>query len=184
MRHFLLIISLVFSVSLSAQDYSKVRIIFDDDHSVFQLARLGVEVDHGELVLGKHLTNVYSKESLAKIHAAGFQTKMMIEDVQAHYLAKNAEAAAAGVENRNDHCDVGDTGTDFEVPENFTFGSMGGYYTYQEMLDILDDMAAQYPNLISQRAPIGDVLTHEDRPIYWLRVSDNPNVDEDEPEVL
>lgn len=184
MRIILFSFVLLFSSQLSAQDYSKVRIIFDEDHSIFQLARLGVEVDHGELVFGKHLTNVYSKESLAKIHAAGFQTKMMIEDVQAHYLAKNAEIAAGGVDYRNDYCDAAGSGTDFEVPENFTFGSMGGYYTYQEMLDILDDMAAQYPDLITTRAQIGDVLTHEDRPIYWVKISDNPNVDEDEPEVL
>ena len=182
MRQILLAIGLLFSISLSAQEYSKVRVIFDEDHSIFQLARLGVEVDHGELVFGKHLTNVFSTTEIAKMHAAGFRTKIMVEDVQAEYLAQNAQGAA--VDNRNDHCGTASSGTEFEVPANFTYGSMGGYYTYQEMLDILDDMAAQYPDLITTRAAIGDILTHEGRPIYWVKVSDNPNVDEDEPEVM
>ena len=45
-------------------------------------------------------------------------------------------------------------------------------------------MALQYPDLISQKAPISDFETFEGRPIYWLRMSDNPNVDEDEAEML
>jgi hypothetical protein len=46
-------------------------------------------------------------------------------------------------------------------------------------------MAAMYPNLISVKQEIGTFLTHEDRPLYWVRISDNPSIDEDgEPEVL
>jgi len=56
--------------------------------------------------------------------------------------------------------------------------------TYAEMLAVLDDMAAQYPNLISTRAPLS-TQTIEGNDIFWLRLSDNPNTDEDtEPEVL
>ncbi|RMF20006.1 MAG: T9SS C-terminal target domain-containing protein, partial [Bacteroidetes bacterium] len=77
-------------------------------------------------------------------------------------------------------------GSDDEVPTpaHFQLGSMGGFYTYEEMLAQLEAMAAEYPHLISPHQPIGDFRTHEDRPIYWLRISDNPTTDEDEPEVL
>ena len=67
---------------------------------------------------------------------------------------------------------------------NYEDGSMGGYLTYDELLATLDEMVNLYPNLITARAPIGNILTHENRPIYWLRLSDNPNVEEAEPEVL
>ena len=61
---------------------------------------------------------------------------------------------------------------------------MGGFYTYQELLDILDVMATLYPNLITTKQQISDTLTHEGRPIYWVKISDNPTVDENEPEVF
>jgi len=182
MRLNLLVFALFFSFHLSAQDYSTVRVIFDEDNTIAKLMRLGVEYDHGQLVLGKHLTNVFSKEEIQKIHAAGFRTKMIIEDMEAHVLEQNMQGTAAS--SRNDHCDEDGSGSEVEIPENFNLGSMGGYYSYQEMLDILDDMAAQYPNLITQKAQISDIETHEGRPIYWIRVSDNPNIDEDEPEIL
>ena len=61
---------------------------------------------------------------------------------------------------------------------------MAGFYTYQEFLDEIDAMVAQYPNLISPRAQISTFQSIEGRPLYWLRLSDNPNTDEAEPEVL
>ena len=71
------------------------------------------------------------------------------------------------------------------VPSNFDLGSMGGFITYQEMLDHLDAMAAQYPNLITVRAPVSATLnTIQGRDMYYVKISDNPNVDENESEVL
>ena len=61
---------------------------------------------------------------------------------------------------------------------------MGGYLTYSEMLSELDDMAQQYPNLITVKTPIHNFLTHENRPIYHVKISDNPNSNESEANVL
>src|SRR5690606_39089451 len=63
--------------------------------------------------------------------------------------------------------------------DGFDFGSMGGYYTYQEIIDDLDEMITLYPNLISQKINIG--TSHEGRAIYAVVISDNPNINEDEP---
>jgi hypothetical protein len=53
------------------------------------------------------------------------------------------------------------------------------------MLATLDSMTARFPDLITARAPIGENLTAEGRPIFYLRLSDNPNQEEaDEPELL
>ena len=62
---------------------------------------------------------------------------------------------------------------------------MGGYLKYNEMLAELDAMVAQYPNLITSKAPISTFLTVGNRPIYHVRISDNPNTNEaGEPKVL
>jgi hypothetical protein len=61
---------------------------------------------------------------------------------------------------------------------------MGGFYTYQEFLDELDSMASIYPNLISSRAQISSFQSIEGRPIYFVKISDHPNADDAEPEIL
>ncbi len=72
----------------------------------------------------------------------------------------------------------------YSDPVNFRLGSMGGYYTYQEALAELDSMRAKYPQWISIKAPISSELTYQNRPIYFVRISDNPDIDENEPEML
>ena len=65
---------------------------------------------------------------------------------------------------------------------NFRFGSMGGYMTYEEVVAELDRLRSLHPNIISAKESIGTSL--EGRDIWMVRVSDNPSVDEDEPEIL
>ncbi len=185
-----LIVCLSFSIwaqSLSPK-YSRVKVFFGEKNIV-DLARLGVEVDHGHLVRNKYIINAYSEFEIQQIEAAGFHYEILIDDLKAHILAQNEhhhDHDHGHIDSRDGVCDEagGPDLTDFETPENFELGSMAGFYTYQEMLDILDDMVAQYPNLISARTPIDNIQTHEGRSIYWLRISDNPTIDENEPEVF
>lgn len=72
----------------------------------------------------------------------------------------------------------------YQDPTNFRLGSMGGFYTYQEALAELDSMRAKYPQWISPKTPISPLQTHQNRPIYFVRISDNPDTDENEPEML
>jgi murein tripeptide amidase MpaA len=58
----------------------------------------------------------------------------------------------------------------------------GGYYTFSEIEDKLDDLTNLYPEIISSKVSIGQTL--EGRDIWLIKVSDNPNINEDEPEAL
>lgn len=69
-------------------------------------------------------------------------------------------------------------------PVNFVYGSMGGYYTYEEALAQLDSMRAKFPQWISAKTVVSNEFTHENRPIYFVRISDNPDLEENEPEML
>ena len=60
--------------------------------------------------------------------------------------------------------------------QNFEYGSMGHYHTYDELLANLDSMASKYPNLITAKNYIGTSI--EGRAIYAVKVSDNPYFDE------
>ena len=60
--------------------------------------------------------------------------------------------------------------------------TMGGCHTYSETMAALDSLANSYPNLVSPRFSIGE--SHEGRGLWAIKISDNPNIDEDEPEIL
>ncbi len=65
---------------------------------------------------------------------------------------------------------------------HFHLGSMGGYLTLAEVEAELDSMRRAYPSLIGFRQAIG--VTVENRTIWAVRISRNPDVDEAEPRVL
>lgn len=179
------ILFLMPAVLFSQERYSRAAIHLNGQ-TPMELAATGIDITHGFWEEQRLFISEFSQEELGRLRQAGFTTDILIPDVQAHYLEQNERLAQQlSLRSGPDSCDaIAAKQYPFAVPEHFVLGSMGGFYTYQEMLDQLDAMAEEYPHLISIRQPIGDILTHEGRPIYWLRLSDNPDVDEDEPELL
>ncbi|TXB68384.1 M14 family zinc carboxypeptidase [Phaeodactylibacter luteus] len=181
MRSFLLPLLCSFALtSLFAQDiYHRVRVDLSQ-HSLQELARLGLETDHGHYVAGAYFVNDFSEAEVQLIDEAGLPYRIAIPDV-AQWYASQPEA----LETRNGCSPEDGSLFPYETPENYVPGSMGGYFTYAEMLSELGRMAELFPHLISPVAPIDTFLSHEGRPIYWLRLSDNPNMEEPgEPKVL
>jgi len=70
----------------------------------------------------------------------------------------------------------------YPVPEGFQYGSMGGFYTFDEAMAELDTMIDLYPEIISAKVQIG--TSYEGRPIYSVKISDNPAITEDEPQAM
>ncbi len=60
--------------------------------------------------------------------------------------------------------------------------TMGGFMTYDEITEYLDLLAAQHQDIMTPKFSIGQSLQGND--LWCVKVSDNPAVDEDEPEVL
>jgi hypothetical protein len=58
----------------------------------------------------------------------------------------------------------------------------GIYHTWSETVAFVDSLRLLYPAVISEKWSIG--TTHEGRDLWAFRVSDNPDVDENEPEIL
>lgn len=59
---------------------------------------------------------------------------------------------------------------------------MGGYMTLTEVWAALDQIVADHPEICSDKLNLG--FTHEGRPMWAVKISDNPSVNEDEPEVM
>lgn len=162
------------------ETYHRVTIALQGK-SMADLAKLGIETDHGRYTPELTFTTDLAESELKRVQAAGFATTVDIENVSAWYIRQNTVSTA------REDCptDMVEYRT-VATPRHYTYGSMGGYHTYEEALAVLDDMARRYPHLISTKAMLSDTeRTYEGRPLYWLRISDNPNTEEaDEPEVL
>ncbi len=63
-----------------------------------------------------------------------------------------------------------------------TSKDMGGYATLSEIEAWTDSMIAAHSSILSSKISIGQTI--EGREMWAFKISDNPNVDEDEPEVM
>ncbi len=167
-------------LSPAQEQFARVRISLNSAAGGLErLAALGLAVDHGDLKSGAWLKTDLSISEIATALAAGFPCDILIPDVGAWYRERNNDTNGGTPKADNAWCN---DPAAYELPSEFALGSMGGYFTFQEMQDQLDAMRAAYPELISAKAPMG--VTGEGRPMYFVRISNAPDVDQDKPEVL
>ncbi|WP_298546259.1 M14 family zinc carboxypeptidase [uncultured Aquimarina sp.] len=184
-----------FVISQTKPTFSKAKITYNTPENFQLLMDAGVPVDHGQHKRGIFIISVFSSSEIETARNLGLQVDIIIEDAEADFIKRN-EIAKTQKAIRNLTCPSGNgTTMNYPTPSNFSLGSMGGYLTYQEMLDNLDAMRTKYPNLISARADIGTFVTNGTpdnsvtpsiggNTIQWVRISDNPDVDENESEIL
>jgi len=167
----------MFLFTSNAQEkYSKVRIELNGE-SLEQIAKLGIDVTEGTYAKAKFFETDLGASEIRKLNEEGIVYKIIEDNVSEFYVNRAAEDGVSVINS-----DVQD---EWAIPENWEYGSMGGYYTLSEVMDELDAMYAMYPELISEREPLSaSNLTHDGRMQYWVRLSDNPSANEDEPEVL
>ena len=176
MKTIALLAVILISATSYSQNYSKVK-IYTNDLGLQQLAELGLPVDHGIHKKDHFIISDFSEAEIETIASTGVMFDILIEDVKQYYADHNGDQSV-----KNVTCASSGGSGEFvpTVPVNFTTSaaSYAGFYMYQEMLDALDDMAAQYPTLISVKAPISTFTTWEGRSIMHVKISDNPAMDE------
>jgi hypothetical protein len=182
MKKILVFCFLAFQTTVFSQQYSRVKIQLDATHPLAQLAALGLDVDHGRHQPFKYFIGEFEQSEIQFMQSLGYRTEVLVADLQAHHHDHSPETSQG---RSLPPCGNNQPVAEFETPANYQAGSMGGYFTYQEMLDILDRMAQDYPHIVKAKQPITSAYTtHEGRPVYWLKISDNPTQNEAEPEVL
>ncbi len=175
------LILIVFSLHVFAEKHHRVQIHLKD-RPLSELTSLGVALPVVDYKEGVFITGEFSETELQQIKEAGFSYEILITDLTRYYQARNEgyDIDELNLQMRQSP----KNGTPYPTPENFMLGSMGGFHTYDELLDDLDAMHALFPDLISPKQQIGSTLTIEGRPVYWVRISSNPEVTQDKPRVL
>ncbi len=195
-RIYVLLIAFAFFTFAKAQQssslFQRAKITFQDENNLDKLAQLGIYADHALHKEGVFMISEFSEQDLDRARQEGYEIEVLVTDLKAHFLEQNASQTRSTRNTSNTSCNDDDS---YPTPVNFNQGSMGGYLTYQEALDEFAQMRDLYPNLISEASNISNFLTEGNTDtsvtpsiggngIKWMRISDHPDTDEDEPEIL
>ena len=180
-------------ISFSQKDekFHKVKINYNSTIDLVKLANQGVGIDHGLHKKNHFFISDFSDSEIEKIKSLEIDYEILINDVTKFYNQRNNSQNNF---DQNEFCEEGENS--YETPENYDFkqsNEFGGFYTYDEMLNELDDMHIQFPEIVSARSEIKDETysgtphiheTYEGRFLQWIKISDNPNISENEPQIL
>ena len=173
------------------EKFHKVKINYTSPSDLVKLANQGVCIDHGLHKKNHFFISDFSESEIEKMLSLNFDYEILINDVTHFYKQRNKLSNKSA---KNIFCEENEN--IFETPENYDFkpsDDFGGFYTYNEMLNELDDMHSLYPEIISARSDIKDETfsssphiheTYEGRYLQWVKISDNPNISEGEPQIL
>jgi hypothetical protein len=181
MKKILFLLFFVFNLNVSGQEkHHRAKIIYNSIENLEKLDKLGIAIDHGIHKKGYFIISDFSETEIQLAKSIGLNVEIEIEDVSAHYANQNKNSQTFSPEITSCSNSV----TDYITPFNFSNGLMGGYLTYPEMLQHLDNMHTLYPNLITARDNVGTYITQEGRQLQWVKITNNPSVPNTKPQVL
>ncbi|MCH8330134.1 MAG: zinc carboxypeptidase, partial [Bacteroidetes bacterium] len=146
------------------ETYSKVRIHLENKDQISDLINSGLLIDHFTKSTPNSIDVELSTSDLVILSKNKLRYDVLIEDITRNYVLsiQNSRESNRG----GGICGL----------QNFNYGTMGHYHTYDEILAQLDSMKSEYPNIITSKDSIGTTI--EGRTIYAVKISDNPDSNE------
>ena len=147
---------------LSAGDYiyQEIRVFHADPSTLQSLHNLGIPLDHVRKNKDGSLDLVVKMEDSQALLEIGIPFDVLQYDLTEYFITRSIPG----------------------MERDFPLGSMLGNYTLLQAEAQMDTLRNMYPGFVSQKDSIGASI--EGRTIWAFKVSDNPGIDEDEPEVL
>lgn len=162
--------------SAQIPSHSRVK-ISGNEQQMQQLLSLGL-LDHYHSDGGSIVAELNASE-IGRLQTGGYTVETLVANLSDYYAQR-----LVGQPSHVDKAGECENQLAYTNPTNFNLGSMGGYLTYTEILAELDAMATQYPSIFKAKAPVDTFMTHEDRPLYWVKISDNAVTEENEPRIF
>ena len=168
----LILCLLAFVISAFSQNHKKVIIFINDEFDLNKAAELSLDLEEAWHEKSGNISLFVNDDELSELQQSGLGYEVLIDDWKTYYnslpVLTEEEKAYAKMESEMNYGVSG-----------FKYGSMGGFYTFDEILADLDTMFQLYPNLVTEKYSMG--TSQEGRTIWAVRISDNPNINEDEP---
>ncbi len=156
--------------SLAHDPSNPYRLVIVDVPAFAMGALAGLDVDVvGPTPDGQGVEVVAQNRELAILAESGFSYSVNIPDLETHYASRMQDVEQV-------FSSVGGS-----ITPAFGQGSMGGYHNFTEVVSILDQLSAQYPQIMGAKVSLGQSI--EGRDVWAVKISDNPGVDENEAEV-
>ena len=148
---------------------SEVRIYISNQSDIMELRKQGLGFENMKLN-DKSFDVMLDSYQISILKNTGYSYEILIDDVTKDYLQRTKESRELMQTKKA------------TMTSGFGLGSMGGYYTFKEVVAQLDSMRSKYPNLITIKDSIGKSI--EGRAIWAVKISDNPDIKENEPEIF
>ncbi|MBK8551177.1 MAG: immune inhibitor A [Ignavibacteria bacterium] len=150
------------------ETYSLVKIYAHSPADILKLQMNDITVEHYTGNIKEGIEVVINEEEISRLKNSGLEYEIKILNLDSDYSNRKKPSPQEMQKS-------------FEIMsedniQGFSYGSMGGYYTYSEVVQKLDSMRLQFPNIISVKQNLG--LTHQSRNIWAVKISDNPDVSE------
>ena len=150
------------------EKYSKVKIHLSSLSDIQRLEQNDITVEHFQGDIRTGIDLVLNSYELQRLEGTGIPYDVTIADMDQYY----ADRLPPTIQELNNSRQIMQS----DDISSFTYGSMGGFHTYAEMVQKLDSMRLQHPTLISQKINIG--TSWEGRTIWAVKISDNPDISE------
>ncbi|HXG00717.1 MAG TPA: M14 family zinc carboxypeptidase, partial [Bacteroidota bacterium] len=159
---FVLVIALCFSASAAEMPevYKQIRVFVPDRATLDRIWSAGIDHEGSTGKIGGTMEFVAGEFELRELTRSGIRYEVIVDDLTKHY------------QQRLPRTPVNSLG--------FGLGSMGGFYTLQEVLLQLDTMRLLYPHLITARDSIG--RSQQGRAIWAVKIGSSQSAGK--PEVL
>jgi hypothetical protein len=156
------------------QKYSKVKIKLNGK-DISELGKAGITIENGQIRNKDYFIGEISENEISIIKNMGLSCEIIMDDMANFYVNRNTNLKFSKQQK---------AASPYSTPNHFKLGTMGGFFTYNELLLELDTMKMLYPNLITIKHPVGIQNTTEGRQQIYVKISDNPEMEESEPEIL
>lgn len=150
-------------ITLNAEiKYSLVKVYCPSDLELKQLLKDGFDVLTQKGIKNNQVEVVAHQDDLKKLKDRAYSYEIVYEDFSAFQRSRLTQPRTPTIQ-------IGQ-------------GSLGGYFTYPEMMSFVDSLHNAYPSIMSNLQVIGQTVEGLDIKAYKL--SDNPNSEENEPRTL
>ncbi|HMS66484.1 MAG TPA: M14 family metallopeptidase, partial [Ignavibacteria bacterium] len=153
--------------------YSKVKIFAGSESDIKRINNAGLFFDHAEFVASEYMETWLSEAEIEMLKRSGIPYQILIEDWVKYYneLPKmTPQEILDAIQSSIDEYNI----------SHSIYGSMGGFLIFSEVVNKLDSMRLQYPNLISEKFSLGNTV--ENRAMWTVRVSNSPDAPTGRPE--
>ncbi len=150
-----------------SEQFSKIRIPYSSQQEFQKIIEIA-ELDHFNGKNGYFVEAVVSSDILQKLSSKKFQFEILDNDVIETFRKNYLEEKNTSFKNYSLGCN-----DSYVDPINYRTGSMSGFLNYDEIFQDLDKMHSLYPSLITEKAPISNFKTFENRELFLVKVSNH-----------